>query len=93
MIVHVFIYVFIFGCLGSSLLFTGSSLVARGRLLIAVASLSVEHNLWSTWAPVVAVLGLSSLGSQVLEHRLNAVISGTWDQTSDPCVARQILNH
>ena len=92
-IFQVFIYVFIFGWLGSSLLFTGSSLVARGRLLIAVASLAVEHNLWSTQAPAVAALGLSSLGSQVLEYRLNAVISGTWDQTSDPCVARWILNH
>ena len=38
-------YVFIFGCTGSSLLCVGFSLVAVCRLLIAVASPAAEHRL------------------------------------------------
>ena len=41
----------------------GFSLVVAHRLLIVVASLAADH-------------GLSSCGSQALEHRLNS--SGTW---------------
>ena len=35
------------------------------------ASLVAEHSLRGTQASVVAALGLSSFGSQALEHRLN----------------------
>ena len=42
------------------------------RLLIVVTSLVAEHRLYSMWVSVVAVLGLSSCGSQTLKHRLNS---------------------
>ena len=47
----------------------GYSLVVLHGLLIAVASLVAEHRLQGAWASVV-VRGLSSCGSQALEHRL-----------------------
>ena len=37
---------------------------------MAAASL-VEHRPWGVWASGVAARGLSSYGSQALEHRLN----------------------
>ena len=46
-----------------------SRVVGRG-LLMAAASL-VEHRPWGVWASGVAARGLSSYGSQALEHRLN----------------------
>ena len=55
----------------------GYSLVAMRGLLIAVASF-LEHRLWSIWASVVAVHGLSSLGSWTLEHRTSSCGSQTW---------------
>ena len=78
-------YSFIFGYAGSSLLCElslvvasgGYSLVAMRGLLIAVASF-LEHRLWSIWASVVAVHGLSSLGSWTLEHRTSSCGSQTW---------------
>ena len=54
-------------------------------LLIAVASLDAEHRLWGTWASVAAACGLSSFGSQALEHKLNScsvqawLLHGMWD--------------
>ena len=48
-----------------------SVVVVLGRLT-AVASLAVEHGLWGARASVVAVPGLSSCGSQALEHRLGS---------------------
>ena len=40
-----FTHLFIFGCVGSSLLHPGFSLVAASGLLLAVASLVAEHGL------------------------------------------------
>ena len=48
------------------------SLVAVHALLIAVASSVVEHRLQGAQASVAAARGLSSCGSQALEHRLNS---------------------
>ena len=54
----------------------GYSLVAVFVLLIAVASLVVEHRFRGTQASVLTAPGLTSGGSQVKEHRLNSC--GTW---------------
>jgi hypothetical protein len=54
------------------------SLVAELGLLLAGASLIVEHRLWGVWASVLEASGLSSRGSQTLEHSLNSC--GTWAQ-------------
>ena len=40
----------------------GCSLVVVREFLIAVASLTVERGLYSTWASVLAAQGLSSCG-------------------------------
>ena len=59
--------------------------IAVGKLLTAVASLVVEHELWGTWASVVAVYGLSSCDSRSLDHRLYScdtqayLLCGIWD--------------
>ena len=50
----------------------GYSVVVVLGCLTAVASLAVEHGLWGAQASVVAVCGLSSCGSQALEHRLGS---------------------
>ena len=68
---QIFIYLFISGCAGSSLLCIGFLcgewgllfLAVRG-LLIAVASLLGEHGLQGTQASVVAALGFSGYGTQ-----------------------------
>ena len=62
---------FILGCAWSSGCM-GYSLVVVHKLLIVVAFLVTEHRLWGTWASVAAAQGLSSRGSQALEHRLNS---------------------
>ena len=54
----------------------GYSLVAVRGLLTVEASLVVEHRLWGTGTSVVVARGLSSCGSQGLEHRLNS--GGVW---------------
>ena len=54
----------------------GYSPVAVLRHLIVAASLVVEHGLWGVRASGGAGPGLSSCGSQALEHRLNSY--GTW---------------
>ena len=61
-------------CVGFSLVPAsgGYSLVAVLRLLIEVASLVGEQGLQDEWASVVAACGLSSRGSQALEHRLSS---------------------
>ena len=68
------IYLFIFGCAGSSFLCWllcgcvkgGYSLVAMLRVLIVVASLVVERGLWGAWASVVAAHGLIRARAQSL---------------------------
>ena len=82
-LINLLIYIFIFGCAGSSLLCQlfsncgqwGHS-VAKNRLLIAVASLVAELGLSGLRASVVVAHGLSSCSSQTLEHRLNSCGSG-----------------
>ena len=65
-----FFFSLTFGRTGSSLLHVDFSLVAASGghspvvvqgLLVAVASLVVEHRPWGTWASVVVVHGLASL--------------------------------
>ena len=61
----------------SSVLACGSyALVAVLGLLLAEASLAVEHGRQGMWAPVPVACGLSSCVSQALEHRLNSC--GAW---------------
>ena len=50
----------------------GSSLDVVHRLLLAVTSLVDERGLWSSWASVAVASGLSSEGSQALDHRLSS---------------------
>ena len=52
------------------------SLVAMHELLIAVASLVVEHRPQGTWISVLVAHVLSSCSSQGPEHRLNSC--GAW---------------
>ena len=65
-------------CAGFSLVVTGRgcSLFAMRGLLTAVVFLVVEHELEGVWASVIVVCGLSSCGSQSLEHRLSSCGSG-----------------
>ena len=49
----------------------GYSPVAVHGLLIAMASLVVEHRLYGSQASVAEAHGLRSCGSWALEHRLN----------------------
>ena len=74
------IILFIFGCdglhcyMGFSLVAANGSysLIVVHGLLIMVASLVAEHGLKGSQASVAAACGLSSCGSQALEHRLNS---------------------
>ena len=50
---------------------SGDSVVVC-ELLIAAASLVMEHKFKGTWASVAAAHGLNSCGSQAVEHRLNS---------------------
>ena len=76
---------FFFFCYSGSVLLCGL-LLQRVRLLsgcghmllIAVASLVMEHGLQDTRASVVMARGLRSCESQAPEHRLNSC--GTWTQ-------------
>ena len=63
------------------------SLVAVHRLLVAVASLVVEHRLQGTWASAVPAPGLQSTGS-MLAHRLScSTACGIFpDQGWNPCL-------
>ena len=82
----------------------GLLFVAVLRLLIAVASLAVEHGvqarglqqLWHMGSVVVA-RRLQSTGSVVVAHRLSCSAargsSRTRARTHVPCIGRRILNH
>ena len=68
------LYIFIFGCAGSSLLSLvalsgGCSLIAVRGLLITVASLFAEHRLQDTQASVAVARGLCHCGSGALEQQ------------------------
>ena len=86
----------------------GLLFVAILQLLFSVASLAAEHRLRGAQTAVVAARGLSSSGSQALEHRLNscgALVAGSlvalrhvWssqirNQTCVSCISRRILYH
>ena len=49
--------------------------VAVCGLLLEVASLVADHGLYGMWTSVVSPHGLSSHGSQALEHRISHVES------------------
>ena len=77
---NIWFYLFSFHSAGFSLLH-GLSLVAVSRarsrvvayrLLIAVVSLVAEHRLYGKRGSIVAARGLSSCGSQAVEHRLRS---------------------
>ena len=70
------------------------SLVVLCRLLIAVASLAVEHGLYGTQAPAVAAPGLQNTGSIVVAHELSCstaceILS---DQGSSPCLLHWLVD-
>ena len=77
---------FIYGCAGSLLLhrlFSGCGkkgllFIVVCRLLIEMASLVVNYRLSSAQTSVAVAHGLSSSGSQTLEHRFNSFV--TWAQ-------------
>ena len=71
-------------CAGFSLVVASRaySLVTVHRLLIAKASLAAEQGLQGASESLVAARGLSSCGSQTLEHRLNSCISQVYSAAS-----------
>ena len=66
-----FIYLFIFGCVGSSLL-------RAAFLYLRRAGATLRCGVWAlgTWASVVVARGLSSCDSRALECRLSSC--GAW---------------
>ena len=76
-----------------------------GLLTAAVSSLAAEHRLLGRRASVLGAHGLSSFGSQTLEHWLSSwgpqalllhgmySLSGMRDRTSVSWIGRQILYH
>ena len=82
--VFFFFYKFIYGCAGSLLLYRlfsgcgkkGLLFIAVCRLLIEMASLVVDYRLLGVQTSEAVAHGLSSCGSQTLEHRLSTF--GTW---------------
>ena len=80
----IYFYLFIFGCVGSSLLCTqafascgerGLLFIAVRGLLLAVTSLVAEKSharALGVWASVVVARGLSSCGTRALERRLSS---------------------
>ena len=53
----------------------GCSIVAVLGIIIAVASSVAEYWALLKWASIAVVGGLSSCGSQALEHKLNSCVS------------------
>ena len=76
---------------------SGLSLVAAAvhRLLLAVASLVLEHRLQRVLASVVMALRLQGTGSVVVAHGLSCSEASfrTWDGTRAPYIGRHILRH
>ena len=71
--IYLFLAVLSFCC------YTGFSLVAVHKLLIAVTSTVAEHGFQGTRASVVVARGLSGWGSQALEHETLSTC-GVWAQ-------------
>ena len=90
------LYLFTWGCAGSSLLGGLFSLVAASRFLIVLASFVPEHRLQAMWASVATAHGLWSTGSIAAVHRLTLRHAGSsWvrDRTCVSCTVRQIPYH
>ena len=91
--IYLRIYVFIFGCVGSSLLRVGFLLLRRAGATLRCGAWASHCNGFSycrAWAlgvraSVVVARGLSSCGSRALERRLSScgaraqLLRGTWD--------------
>ena len=86
-------YLFIFGCVGSSLPLTGFLQLGQAGATLC-CGVQASHcggfsccgaRALGTWASVVAARGLSSCGSRALEHRLSScgtrayLLCGMWD--------------
>ena len=73
----IFKIVFVFGCAGSSLLWScgqcGLLFTAMCRLLISVASLLAEHSLWGTQASAAVASVTAACGLSV--HRLSSCVT------------------
>ena len=73
----IFKNVFVFGCAGSSLLWScgecGLLFTAMCRLLISVASLLAEHSLWGTQASAAVASVIAACGLSV--HRLSSCVT------------------
>ena len=88
-----FIYLFIFGCIGSSLLHTGFLQSRRAGATLHCSARASHCSGFSCcgaraldmWVSVVVACGLSSYGSQTLEQRLSScgaqaqLFRGMWD--------------
>ena len=86
-------YLFIFGCVGFSLLHVGFLQLRRAGATHCCSARASHCGGFSrcgaralgTWASIVAARGLSSCGSRALEHRLSScgaraqLLRGTWD--------------
>ena len=96
--------IFIFDCVGSSLLHglfsscgeQGLIFIAVGRLLIAVAFLVAEHGIYSLWASAVAVCRLQNADSIVVVHGLRCskeCVGSFWtrDRTCVSSIGRWIF--
>ena len=84
-------------CLCWVLAVSGLSLVAAAmpRLLLAVASLVLEHRLQKVRTSIVMAPRLKGTGSVVVAHGLSCseASSGTWDGTRTPKICRHTLSH
>ena len=84
--INLFIYLFIFGCVGSLLLHTGFLQLRRGGATLCCSvqashcggfsccgarALGTGFSSCGTWASVVVACGLQSAGSVVVVHRVN----------------------
>ena len=84
--VYLFICLFVFGCVGSSLLCVGFLQLRRAGATLCGGAWASHCGGFSrcraralgAWASIVVARGLSSCGSQALEHRLSSC--GTWAQ-------------
>ena len=90
---YLFVCLFIFGCIGSSLLLMGFLQLWRAGATLHCSEWASHCSGFSccgaralgAWASVVVARGLSSCGSRALEHRLSScgtraqLLRGVWD--------------
>ena len=102
-----FIYLFSFGCVGSSLLLTGFLQLWQAGATLRCSAWASHCGVFSfcraqalgVQASVVVARGLSSCGSRAPERRLSSCgarhvgSSRTRAPTRVPCIGRRILNH